>query len=73
MSGPDRAGVLVSLPMAFVMDSQVGLRQSDVIVFVLKIILVSCACFTITGNGLHAAEFPVILNQAHDKWYGIVC
>ena len=37
MSGPDRAGVLVGLPMAFVMDSQVGLRQSDVIVFVLKI------------------------------------
>ena len=37
VGGPDRACVLVSLSMAFVMNPQVGLRQSDVIVFILRI------------------------------------
>ena len=28
--------------------------------------LILCACFTMTGNGQHGAEFPVILKQSHD-------
>ena len=28
----------------------------------------SCACFTKTGNGPPAAEFPVILEQANDTY-----
>ena len=27
--------------------------------------IISCACFSMTGNGPHAAEFPVMLKQAH--------
>ena len=28
---------------------------------------ISCACFSMTGNGQSAAEFPVIPKQAHDS------
>ena len=28
--------------------------------------IISCACFSMTGNGPSAAEFPVMLKQAHD-------
>ena len=30
--------------------------------------VVSCACYTMTGNGPNAAEIPVILKQAHDMY-----
>ena len=32
----------------------------------LSYLQISCACFTMTRNGLSAAEFPVILKQAQD-------
>lgn len=39
VGGPHAAGVLVSLPVAFVVNPQVGLRQSNVIILVLEKIL----------------------------------
>ena len=29
--------------------------------------IVSCVCFTMTGNGPRATEFPVMLKQAHNR------
>ena len=38
--------------------------------------IISCACFTMTGNGPSPAEFPVILKQSNDilaTFEGLLC